>query len=494
MHSPGRWATRRLTIRSGALAVAGALAVGAAGYAAPASASRTATSPTQPQPPGAVSPTPVAGTPTLVHNTGKTKDYIRQLVQCGSTMFAVGTFSQVVWNGTTYQRSNAFSFSANSPYTITSWAPQVNGEVNSIAFNEISSGNYDCTHAYIGGSFTAVGSAPARYIAAIDTTAGALVPGFGTATTGGQVETLLGVAGPHILVGGHFTSINGGSNRYMASISPSTGQDDGFLHLGISGYYHYCNTTSPPQCTTGNASSVYNQQLSHGGTLDLVEGDFTSVGGVPRQQIFMLNLATSPATVTAWTSPEWDGSKGNLPGGYPYQCMPVEAFYVRSAAWSPGDTTVYLGTTGYHPEGWNGSFPLSGLCDAVAAFPATLGPVTHTWVEYSGCDSYYTIAADTAAVYAAGHIRYADNNNGCNFQGSGGIVDHGLQGLYPGTGTLELRPSGTPVYSMSRANADNMLITSAGLWIGSSNRYGSQYCGQVSGHSGICLLPYTGTG
>ena len=36
-----------------------------------------------------------------------------------------------------------------------------------------------------------------------------------------------------------------------------------------------------------------------------------------------------------------------------------------------------------------------------------------------------------------------------------------------------------------RANADDMLITSAGLWIASSNRYGSQYCGRVPGHSGI---------
>jgi hypothetical protein len=491
MLSLGRWTIRRLTIRGGALAVAGALAVGAMGYAAPASAARTAPA-NQPEQPGAVSPTPVAGTPALVQNTGKTKDNIRQIVQCGDTMYAVGVFSQVVQGDVTYPRSNVFSFSATPPYTITPWAPQVNGEVNSIAFDGTT-----CANAYIGGAFTAVGSAPARYIAEIDTTAGALVPGFGTASTGGQVETLLGVGG-HILVGGHFTSINKSTDRYMVSISPVTGLDDGFLQLGISGFNHYCNTSSPPQCTTGNASSVYNQQLSHGGTLDLVEGDFTSVGGVARQQIFMLNLATNPATVTAWTSPEWDGSQGNLPGGYPYQCMPVEAFYIRAAAWSPDDNTVYIATTGYHP--WNqptGTSPRTGLCDAVAAFPATQAPVTHTWVEYSGCDSYYSVAADNAAVYAAGHERFADNNNGCNFLGSGGITDHGLQGLYPATGTLELRPSGSPVYSMSRANADNMLITSTGLWIASTNRFTINKCGDLKGppghnsadHAGICFLP-----
>ena len=35
-----------------------------------------------------------------------------------------------------------------------------------------------------------------------------------------------------------------------------------------------------------------------------------------------------------------------------------------------------------------------------------------------------------------------------------------------------------------------MLVTSAGLWIASDNLDGSDTCGGVSGHAGICLLPY----
>jgi hypothetical protein len=34
-----------------------------------------------------------------------------------------------------------------------------------------------------------------------------------------------------------------------------------------------------------------------------------------------------------------------------------------------------------------------------------------------------------------------------------------------------------------------MLITSAGLWIASDNFDGSNRCGGVSGHAGICFLP-----
>jgi hypothetical protein len=35
-----------------------------------------------------------------------------------------------------------------------------------------------------------------------------------------------------------------------------------------------------------------------------------------------------------------------------------------------------------------------------------------------------------------------------------------------------------------------MMITSAGLWIASTNRFGSNECDGVTNHSGICLLPY----
>ena len=65
----------------------------------------------------------------------------------------------------------------------------------------------------------------------------------------------------------------------------------------------------------------------------------------------MLNLAGPTATVTGWTSPEFDGSDGNIdqPGGYPYQCATNEPFYIQAAAWSPDDSTIYLGSTGYHP-------------------------------------------------------------------------------------------------------------------------------------------------
>ncbi len=63
---------------------------------------------------------------------------------------------------------------------------------------------------------------------------------------------------------------------------------------------------------------------------------------------------------------------------------------------------------------------------------------------------------------------------------------------------MELNSSGTALYTMTRANADDMMFTSAGLWIASTNRYTVNKCGDLKGaaghnaadHAGICFLPY----
>jgi len=427
---------------------------------------------------GAVSRTPVSGTPSLA--TTGTTEQVRQLVQCGSTMYAVGSFTKISWGGKTYPRNNVFSFSAASPFKITPWNPNVNGQVNSIALNG------GCSHAYIGGQFTSVGGTAVKNIAEIDTTTGSVAPGFGH-NANGQVETLLLVNG-HLLTGGHFTSLNNNStNKYMVSLNPANGKDDGFLHLNITGHYSFHGSRP-------NSTMIYNQQLSHGGTLDLVEGDFLNVGGQARQQIFMLNLSGSAATVTGWSSPEFDGSKGNLPGGYPYQCGDSHPFYVTSAAWSPSDSSIYLATTGFHP--WNlptGSFPRSGLCDAVSAFPATQAEVLHKWINYTGCNSLYSAAADnTNTVYAGGHEQWAHNDMGCKFAGPGAIPAPGMGGFKASDGSLKLNAAGTAGrYTRARGiGVDDMLLTSAGLWMASDNLDGANSCGGVSGFAGICFLPY----
>ena len=124
---------------------------------------------------GPVSSTPATGTPKLAA-TGTTET-VRQLVQCGGTMYAVGSFSEIQRFTTTYPRNNIFSFSATPGFKVTSWGPDVNGEINSIAFN-----GSNCNDAYIGGQFTSINGTKVANFAEIDTTTGNVVSGFGDST------------------------------------------------------------------------------------------------------------------------------------------------------------------------------------------------------------------------------------------------------------------------------------------------------------------------
>lgn len=418
---------------------------------------------------------PLTGTPHFPVKT-KTTEQVRQLVQCGGTMYAVGKFDSVIQGGHSYRRRGAFSFRASPPFTVTRWNPDVNGEVNSIAFV---AGH--CGDAYLGGSFTKVGQIQARNIAEVSTAGtGALVRKFGH-VAGGAVETVVAYRS-HILAGGYFFEINGTTaDPFMASLNDRTGKDDGLLRLHISGNYSYRGAAP-------NGTRVYNQQLSHSGKLDLVEGDFTSAGGQKRRQIFMLNLSSKPrATVTGWSSPRFDGGSGYPPQGYYYNCTGREPFYIRSAAWSPNDGTVYIASTGYRPWNYPSGYPLMGLCDMAAAFTANEHFASLKWINYDGCYSLYSVAADSHTAYFAGHELWSQAPDGCKGfrHDPHAISAPGFEGVSPRTGKLTFNPT------RSRGlGADDLLVTPAGLWIASDNFQGSQMCGKVNGLSGICFLPY----
>jgi hypothetical protein len=445
--------------------------VGAAAAAAVLASAGSAVSAFAASPTGPVGSVPASDVPHLLNTTTTSApvSQVRQLVQCGSTMYAVGTFSQIKRDSTTYTRNGAFSFSATAPYKVTSWDPEVNGTVNTIAFN-----GTDCTNAFLGGKFTTVGATAAKNIAEVSTSTGAVVPTF-KANANAQVETIVSSNG-HLLTGGYFTAINGSpADPYFTSLNPATGLNDGYLALGISGFYSF--TDDGGHTASSNPTRVYNQQISPDGTKDLIEGDFTSVGGQPRQQIAMLDLGVTSVTTDAWYATEFNQA-----------CFVGEPFYAQAAAWSPDGQTIYVASTGYKPsngQGYSTSDPRAGLCDTAAAFPATSAPVTHLWINYTGCDSMFATAADASTAYFAGHERWADNPNGCDSPGPGALAAPGMVGLSPTAGSVTFNPT------LSRGlGADDMLITPAGLWIASDNYDGSQSCGGVAGHAGICFLPY----
>jgi hypothetical protein len=397
------------------------------------------------------STTPASGTPAFPTVTSRVEQ-VRQLVQCGGTMYAVGSFSVVGQGGSTFHRANAFSFRATAPYTMTSWNPRANGQVNTLAFN-----GPNCSQAYLGGRFSSVHGTRAQNIAEVSTSTGAVITRFERAANH-TVYTLVANRG-HLLAGGLFTTINGSSNRHLTSLNPVTGHDDGFVRLGISGHYGGTGTTK-----------IYNQQVSHNGALDLLEGTFTRAGGQARQQIFMIRLTGPTAVVTRWTSAEFNRG-----------CAAREQFYVRAASWAPGDGTIYLADTGYRPpKGAN-----TGLCDAAAAFPARQRRVRYKWVNYTGCDSLYSTVAGADTAFFGGHERWASNSRACDVQGPGAVRAPGMVGLSAARGSVTFNPT-----RGRGLGADDMLLTPAGLWVASDNFDGTSTCGGVTGHAGLCFLPY----
>ncbi|MEJ7706373.1 MAG: hypothetical protein WKF82_03255 [Nocardioidaceae bacterium] len=191
-------------------------------------------------------------TPSLATTgTDGSVEQIRQLVPCGGTMYAVGRFSEIKQGQATQTRNNAFSFNASTG-VLTNWNPNVNGQVNSVALST------DCSVAYLGGTFTTIGSTPAavKNIAAVSTGTGAVIPGFAS-SAGAKVNTLAMVkGGTHLLVGGNFTSINGSTKKYLVSLNPTTGKDDGYVNLNISGKYVYTDDGGQQSRGTRRRSST----------------------------------------------------------------------------------------------------------------------------------------------------------------------------------------------------------------------------------------------
>jgi hypothetical protein len=450
MRYPSRW-----QLAAGIGLLAGALVVSAPGFAVPALAQT-----------GPVTAAPATGTPELVYGKTAPFEEVNVVKQCGANIYAGGEFTAITQNGTSYTRDNLFSFLATAPYTLTSWAPDVNGEVHTLAFD---GGN--CTNIYIGGDFTEIGGTAASDIASVNTTTGAVNTAFAD-DANGEVDAMA-VSGSHLMTGGAFTSINGSSaDPYFASLNIDTGLNDGYISLHISGNYSYPGVAE-------NGTRVWDMQVSHAGARVMVEGDFTSVGGQSRQQVFQLWLSPNGAAVTAWSAPVLNT-----------HCWVGEPFYAREVAWAPSDNEVYVATTGNHVYNWDNQFPMPQPCDMALAFSANESAQSTTWANPTGCDSLLSVVADNYAVYFAGHERWTDNPDGCNDPGPGAVQDYGMQGLNPSTGALLLNPSGQPLYTMARADGVNMILTTGGLWIASTNRFGTNTCQGVPNLSGLCYLPY----
>ena len=399
-----------------------------------------------------VSTTPVASTPNLV-NTGATPETY-MIRQCGSQMWAVGTFTSIGSPGhSPVTRNNIFAFD-QATGAIAAVDPDVNGPIQSIAFSP------DCSSAYIGGVFTSVGGTAVKNIAKISTSTGAVDPTFGH-TAPGRVSALL-YAGGHLLVGGYFTKINGSTGTagsYLTSLDPTTGKVDGYAsNLGVTG--------TLPNDTT----HIYKMWLDPSGTRVAVDGVFTSVLGQARRQVFVLDLGATSVSLDAWYAPVLNQA-----------CQVAkEQFYAKSLAWSPDGAYLYIASTGYKG---------ATLCDSVAKFSSAPNPnQSLIWINKTGGDSLFAVTATSTDVYIGGHERWINNPLGSDSCGAGCLPRPGIGDVDASTG---LATTWNPTRSRGHGASDLFLDSQGNLWVSSDAPAGSVKCGGVY-HPGICEFPTGG--
>lgn len=395
--------------------------------------------------PAVVSENPADYTPNIIDGGGVDHTAAYAVAQLGGTMYVGGTFALVQpQGGTAVARSNIVAFSATAPGTLSSFNPTIDGPVWAIA----TAGNA----LYVGGQFKTVNGVTRRAIVKLDPTTGAVDTGFNASFTSGKV-TEIRMVGGRLIVGG---SIPG----KLVALNPTTGANTGYINLNIAGTV----------ASNAGVTDVYRFAVNPAETRLVALGNFTTVNGATRQRAFMADLGSTSVTLNSWYY-------SRLTRACRATKIPQQ---LRDVDFSPDGSYFVFVATGYIPQ--TGGLGLD-VCDAAARFETNIAnPSAPTWINYTGGDSLYSVAATGTAVYVQGHQRWMDNPQGNNSAGPGSVARSGIAALNPTTG---LALSWNPGKTRADGGRD-LLATAAGLWVASD---GARFNGELRDNIAFAPLP-----
>ncbi len=395
---------------------------------------------------------------------GAAEQYVaRAYAQVGPFMFVGGTFPAV--NGGA-ARTNLAAMNATTG-TLTSFAPRLNGVVNQLLPSPDG-------QLFVAGTFTAVNGINRRGVVKL-TTSGAVTTLFNAGFLSGAVSDLQLVRG-RLVVAGSFPG-------KLLALDPVTGRNTGYITVPVTGSI---DPAAGPQRVERFAANP-------AGTRLVALGNFTAVAGQARRQAFMLNLSATGSSLAPWYSNRFDET-----------CAVKVPFYLRDVDFTPDGGRFVLAATGAAaPQ----DVPANRrkLCDSASMWSAagqTPG-VEPLWINYTGGDSIYAVAATNAAIYVGGHMRWLNNPFGRNAPGGcAGFVCPvevaGLGALDPATGWAM---PWNPRREGRGHGVEVLLLTSRGLWAGgdtvspgtvgcSTPALGGNCAGQpLEQHPGIVFFP-----
>jgi hypothetical protein len=408
---------------------------------------------------------PVAYTPWLVATTEVPKPHVDAIGQVDDTIFVGGLFDRVAHPGgfPVHPRSNLLAFDANTGVIRETVVPSYDDPVFDDQIWAIEAFG---DSVFVGGEFTTVNGITRKRLVKLDAATGAVDTAFNARFKGGIVRSLkmwtAPDGSPRLVVGGSMTT-------RLAALNPDTGADTGYFNLGIAN----------PIPNAWGTLSVYSLAINPAGTKLVATGNFMMVNNKSRVRLFVADLTGPAATLDPWYYP-----------GFAKPCSsthPRRIAYLQGVDFSPDGSYFVVTATGQIPlerpeDIWpEGSATYHTVCDAAGRF--NLSDDQHpVWVNYTGGDSMWSVAATGAAVYVQGHFIWLDNPFGFASQNGGGAVERrgigAIESEFPGRALSWDPPKPASIGGKA------FLATPAGLWVGSdSERFDGER------HRGIAFVP-----
>jgi hypothetical protein len=295
-------------------------------------------------------------------NASSVDQQVLALFVSGGNVYVGGQFTTIG----TKSRNHLAALDINTGIA-TSWNPNPNGIVRALFITS--------TNAYVGGDFTTISVANRQGFASIGLTGAGTAQPLDLALQGPSTTTLVRsilLQGSSLYIGGEFTNALGTLHYLVVGVNIATGQ-----------------TNPVPRSTdfNGSAGAAYGANaLAIANGKVLIAGDFQSFGGVARQRVAALSLATGAALPWA---PRFDAP-------------------VFSLAY--GGSNIYVGGsfTNYNTTNDSPSLGLGvGAVDSVNGNPAS----SFTFLasnSFSGV-TIYSLVASPNALYVGGAFTIVGN-------------------------------------------------------------------------------------
>jgi Domain of unknown function (DUF5122) beta-propeller len=380
-----------------------------------------------------VSATPVSFTPNIQDGQ------VNAVAQAGNLMIVGGTFTTVKQKKATTATAvhQIVAFDSQTGVIDTNFLPDIEGgEVSTIS---VAPGGQAV---FVGGEFDTVNGQAVKRLVKLNLADGSIDPTFqGKVSVGSWVEDSQ-VLGNDLYIGGAFSSIDGVARGRLAAVDVNTGALDPNVNV---------NFATKRQGTL----RVGHFDISPDGTKLVATGTFLTADGLDRAQIAILDLTTTPVSVSSWET-----------NSFKPACSSHFDTYIRDVKWAPDGSYFIVGDTGAFFGG-----PNSGvLCDSVSRWEGNTSGAGQlpTWADYSGGDSITQVAVTGTAVYAGGHQRWENNPFAGDAAGPGAVGRMGIAALDPVNG---MPFSWNPGRDPRGSGVWGLLATPDGLWVGSDTGY-----------------------